>query len=289
MENNFEPVDSWKEITVVNEDTGVDILEDKYTGENIIEETTEEKYLGDIISNDGRNIKNIRSRIAKGKGIVSKIISILDALPLGNSYFEIGLILRDSLLTSSILCNSETWYNITKAEMELLETVVTLLLQRILNAPKSTPKEMYYLELGCIPYRNLIQKKRLMFLFYILKQDPITMIYKCFESQKNHGTSKDWVNTVVQDLKDLNIDKNFEEIKIMKKHDFRRIVLQSIKKKAMQHLEDRKSQHSKVKHLKHEIFGMQKYLRNNNVKISIEEKQMIFKLRAQVTRVKNNF
>ena len=221
MENNFEPVDSWKEITVVNEDTGVDILEDKYTGEEIIEETSEEKYLGDIISNDGRNIKNIRSRIAKGRGIVSKIISILDALPLGNSYFEIGLILRDSLLTSSILCNSETWYNITKAEMELLETVDTLFLQRILNAPKSTPKEMYYLELGCIPYRNLIQKKRLMFLFYILKQDPKSMIYKFFESQKNHGTSKDWVNTVIQDLKDLNIDKNFEDIKIMKKHKFR--------------------------------------------------------------------
>ena len=282
-------VDNWKEITVINEDTGVDILEDKYTGENIIEETTEEKYLGDIISNDGRNIKNIRSRIAKGKGIVSKIISILDALPLGNSYFEIGLILRDSLLTSSILCNSETWYNITKAEMELLETVDTLFLQRILNAPKSTPKEMYYLELGCIPYRNLIQKKRLMFLFYILKQDPKSMIYKFFESQKNHGTSKDWVNTVIQDLKDLNIDKNFEDIKIMKKHEFRRIVSQSIQKKAMQNLEDKKSQHSKVKQLKHEIFGMQKYLRNNNVKISIEEKQMIFKLRAKVTSVKTNF
>ena len=57
----------------------------------------------------------------------------------------------------------------------------------------------------------------------------------------------------------------------------------------MQNLEDRKSQHSKVKQLKHEIFGMQKYLRNNNVKISIEEKQMIFKLRAQVTSVKTNF
>ena len=128
-----------------------------------------------------------------------------------------------------------------------------------------------------------------MFLFYILKQDPKTMLYKFFESQKNHGTSKDWVNTVIQDLEDLNIDKNFEDIKIMKKHDFRRIVSQSIKEKAMQNLEDRKSQHSKVKQLKHETFGMQNYLRNNNVKISIEEKQMIFKLRAKVTSVKTNF
>ena len=197
--------------------------------------------------------------------------------------------LRDSLLTSSILCNSETWYNITKAEMELLETVDTLFLQRILKAPKSTPKEMFYLELGCLPYRNLIQKRRLMFLFYILKQDPKTMIYKFFESQKNHGTSKDWVNTVTQDLKDLKIDKNFDDIKLMKKQDFRRIVSKSIQKNVMQSLEDKKSKHSKVKQLKHEIFGMQKYLRKNNMKISIEEKQMIFKLRSEVTNVKMNF
>ena len=57
----------------------------------------------------------------------------------------------------------------------------------------------------------------------------------------------------------------------------------------MQILVDKKSIHSKVKHLKHEIFGMQKYLRNNSIKISIEEKQMIFKLRSKVTNVKMNF
>ena len=115
------------------------------------------------------------------------------------------------------------------------------------------------------------------------------MIYKFFESQKNHGTSKDWVNTVIQDLKDLKIDKNFEDIKVMKKHEFRRIVSRSIQNKAIQMLEDKKSKHSKVKKLKHEIFGMQKYLKNNNMKISIEEKQMIFMLRSKVTDVKMNF
>ena len=36
---------------------------------------TEEKYLGDLLSSDGRNVKNIKSRIDRGKGIVSKIIS----------------------------------------------------------------------------------------------------------------------------------------------------------------------------------------------------------------------
>ena len=48
--------------------------------EDIMEEKNEEKYLGDIISNDGRNLNNIKARVNKGKGIVSKILSIIDVL-----------------------------------------------------------------------------------------------------------------------------------------------------------------------------------------------------------------
>ena len=43
------------------------------------------------------------------------------------------------------------------------------------------------------------------------------MIYKFFESQKIHQTSKDWVTTITQDIKELNVDKTFEEIKKMKR------------------------------------------------------------------------
>ena len=78
-----------------------------------------------MISNDGRNIKNIKSRVNKGIGIVNRITSILDSIPFGNHYFEIALLLRSSLLTSSMLCNSESWYNITVAKIKLLETVDT--------------------------------------------------------------------------------------------------------------------------------------------------------------------
>ena len=139
-------------------------------------------------------------------------MSILEAFPFGNRHFEIAMMLRDSLLTSSMLCNNETWYNITNSEMDLLETVDTMLLRKILNAPKSTPKEMLYLELGCLPYRSLIKNRRLMFLFNILHQDQNSIIYRFFESQKNHGTSKDWVRSVTQYLNDLNINKTFKEI-----------------------------------------------------------------------------
>ena len=94
------------------------------------------KYLGDVISKDGRNLKNIQARVNKGVGIVKKILTMLDGIPFGKFYFEAAVILRNSLLVSSMLFNSEAWYNITKAEMELLETVDLMLLRGILNQPQ---------------------------------------------------------------------------------------------------------------------------------------------------------
>ena len=88
-----------------------------------MEEKEDERYLGDVISKDGRNIKNIQARVNKGTGIVRKILTFVDGIPFGKYHFEAGVILRNSLLVSSMLFNSEVWYNVTDAELNLLETV----------------------------------------------------------------------------------------------------------------------------------------------------------------------
>ena len=85
-----------------------------------------------------------------------------------------------------------------------------------------------------------------MFLFYILKQDPRSIIFKFFESQNNHANPKDWVNTVKKDLKELDIESDFEQIKLMKKQNFMKLVTIRIEKYAMKVLEQKKANHSKV-------------------------------------------
>ena len=94
-----------------------------------------EKYLGDIISKDGKNTKNIKARVANGHGIVNSIEKILDEEILGDDYFEIAVI----LLISSLLCNSETWFNVTNADIELLEKVDDTLIRKFLKAHSKTP------------------------------------------------------------------------------------------------------------------------------------------------------
>ena len=97
---------------MIKEETSIEDIEDVCNEPVEMEEKIDEKYLGDIISVDGRNIKNIKARVAKGKGINSRIMSILNGIPFGQYYFEVALILRNSLLVSSLLCNSESWYMI---------------------------------------------------------------------------------------------------------------------------------------------------------------------------------
>ena len=112
-------VDSWTEVVGKSSESASLDIEDYCTGEEELEEVSDDKYLGDIISNDGRNLKNFKARVNKGEGIVNRIMTLLDGIPFGKYYFEVAIILRNSLLVSSMLCNSEAWYNVTNAELDL--------------------------------------------------------------------------------------------------------------------------------------------------------------------------
>ena len=108
-------VEKWTEVEVRNDNINKRDIENIFEGEEEIEEKIEEKYLGDVISSDGKNMKNIKARIAKGKGIVMRILKNLENVPLGKHNFEVGLILRETLLiSSSMLYNSEARYNVSK-------------------------------------------------------------------------------------------------------------------------------------------------------------------------------
>ena len=86
---------------------------------------------------------------------------------------------------------------------------------------------MLYLELGCMPFRNFIQKKRISFLHYLLKQDPKSMLYRFLETQLSSRNPKDWVSTVLKDFEELNLYVSLEDIKMMKKSAFNTILKES--------------------------------------------------------------
>ena len=282
-------MDKWKEIEIENEESGIPKIKDAVDGEQDMETKDSEKYLGDIISTDGKNLKNIKARVTKGTGIISKIITMMEGIPFGKFYYQVGIILRNSLLVSSLLCNSEAWYNVTNSELELLESVDLRFLRSLLKAPRATPKEMIYLELGCVPLRELIIKRRILFLHYILNESESSIILKFFNAQLKNRRPKDWVSSVLKDLQNLKIEQTFSEIKGLKKNTLKRVINKAIISKAFERLINLKENHSKVKHLAYSNLKMQNYLKPSRVMITQNEIQTIFKLRSRVTDVKQNF
>ena len=177
----------------------------------------------------------------------------------------------------------------TNSELDLLETIDVEFLRKLLNAPRGTPKEMLFLELGCIPLREIIRERRLGFLHYILNEDEESMVNKFFKSQLKNRTKKDWVNSVLDDLESLGLAYlSWDQIRSMKKGIFMNLVKEKIEVKAFENLQKKNKSHSKVKQLNHNAIKMQKYLQANQTNIKREEAQLIFKLRCKVTEVKVN-
>ena len=217
------------------------------------------------------------------------MLTILDGIHLCKHFFKVGVLLRNTLLVSSVLFNSEAWYNVKSAELNLLETVDLLLLRQILKAPRGTPKEMIYLELGCLPLREIIRERRLMFLHYILNEESNSLIYRFFQSQFKNKTKKDWVTTVLDDLEHLDLKYlTMETIKKMKKTSFKKLIKQKTFQKTFENFEKIKSSHSKVVNVEHCDIIMQKYLQPNTSKMTKEDAQLIFKLRCRMTEAKVN-
>ena len=78
-------IDAWDEIVVENGEKPE--LQDRYLGKETMKSVQEKKYLGNILSHDIKNTKNIKEKADRGVGIVNVIISSLVERPYGKQTF----------------------------------------------------------------------------------------------------------------------------------------------------------------------------------------------------------
>lgn len=128
-----------------------------------------EVYLGDTVSADLSNNRNIEKRCNQSIGTISEIMIILKQISKGYFYFNIGLIMRESILLSKLLLNSEAWTNITKQQVLSLEKSDRAYLIRFVNGHSRINEEILHGELCTTPIRYLLMQKRLMYLWHILQ------------------------------------------------------------------------------------------------------------------------
>ena len=87
----------------------------------------------------------IEDRAAKGYGIVTEILAILDEIPLVSYRMDMGL-----KLMNGILFSCEGWQGLGKDDLRVLEKVDESLHRALLQSQPKIPLEFVYLETkGC--------------------------------------------------------------------------------------------------------------------------------------------
>ena len=109
---------------------------------------------------------------------------------------EVFLRLRESLMMSTLLFNAETWFGVTKKEIEQLENVDLRFLRQKFELHSKIPKEMIFLELGIVPVNFLLMKKRLEYLQYILQQPEESLIHQVLMAMIKNPHKNDWIVSI---------------------------------------------------------------------------------------------
>ena len=227
----------------------------------------------------------MNARISKANGTINQIMFILEDIYFGRYFFQVAIILCNSMFINSILFNSEAWNSISYNDLNELEKADKKLLRRILECPESNPKEMIYLELACLPIGFIIMARRTMFLQYIVKQDSDSWIHRVFQAQMNKPTNQDWCQVAKEIIRELGLNLTLDRIKVMKEEDLKENVKKACEKKALEFLNKKKEGHSNVLHLSHPKWEQQPYLKPNQM-LSIDEAKFIFLLRTRMLDIK---
>ena len=119
----------------------------------------EKKYLGNIVSDNGANLNNIKYVRSKATGTINKIMTALSERPYGRHMFKAAKLMREAMRVGTLLTNSEGWINITKKNIELLEKPDTILLRKLISISGNSSKCFTHLELGSIPVKYVIMQK----------------------------------------------------------------------------------------------------------------------------------
>ena len=280
-------VDTWEVNYEENKQTGKVCLVEKFNGQTKIKQTNEQMYLGFVISSTGNNMANINQLKKKSFGVIRKIFNKLNNLNLENYYFECSMIFMNAILRPSILYACESYYNLKEYELRQIERIEENYLRKVLKTSKGCPIVQIYLEMGHTPARHEIQKTRLLFLQYILQQSDDSKINQFLKLQFEQPTRGDWGSTCIQDLKQLGINESFEEIKLMTKNKFTKILKEKMMKNALIYLTGK--QKNKGKEIQYTSIEMAEYLLPSTSEMTVDKKRNLFSVRNKMADIPANF
>ena len=245
------------------------------------------KYLGNILTNKGIAKATIEDRRAKGWGKVSAIKAILSEVTFGSHKIEVGLMLRKSILISSLLFSAEAWSNVSVKDVKRLEQVDTSLISHLVNGHAKCPTVFHYLETGSLMIRHILTYLRLLYHHHILNKVEDETLKKMYEKQKEQQTRGDWYQLIKKDFEFIETDIDEEEIRATPKSEYKKKIKQLVQKAAFKFYMNEKDKLTKLETLQYTELKIQPYLKEKTT--TNKEKNLLYSLRSRSHEAKINF
>ena len=206
-----------------------------------------------------------------------------DSRIVGNADTMIRLFLMDMVIKPSLLCNTETWINITVKEEKEINKSHYQVIRRILEQKESTPYYGLLAETGQWPYSYVIIYKRLMFFHHLVHSNEKRVARQIIMKQvEEDGAERwKWYSGVKQWLETLKVNK--EDVFEMSKSRWKELTKKKMQSHVAKEIEEKMNESTKLRFIKD--FGEKKYV----AQLSMKEVKKILEIRLNMIELKCNF
>ena len=202
-------------------------------GQMQIEETKTYKYLGDHITNDGKNIENIEARKTKTQATAININSIASTEVLRNIESSVLLELHEKITIPGLVANAESW-TLSKTEIKEIERVEYQALRSMFDLPLHIPIPALLFTFGTLYTNFRIETRRLNYLHRILTRQNTHWTNQTFHILNEQNTG--WAKSIKMTLRSLDLPTDLTIIKNKRPKEWKREVSQKIETKNRERL-----------------------------------------------------
>ena len=193
-------------------------------------------YLGDVFNSRGTNADLILDRVQRGKACIVSAMALCSDVTLGLHAVETLLMLYRSLFVQVVLFNAQAWSNMSKTDINRLQTVQLKFLKRIFHAPPSTSNPLTFLETGILPIQYEIQLRQPSYLHHILTLEDDDPVKQSYQQQLLYPMAPNWANEVMNMRKMYNIIESDSVVANLSKDRWKHIIKDKVNAIAMDNL-----------------------------------------------------
>ena len=190
-------------------------------GPKKIKNTTSYKYLGDMITSDGKYKQTIEKRSNQIQGIIRQINTMASSDIMRAVESKVILELYNKCVIPSLTNNAESW-TLSTSDETMLDKLAIQALKRLFNLPEKTPSPAVIYSFGALYLTQHIDMMKFMYLQKILKRNDDHWTKKMLLHLRSIDLG--WTKCIKQKLKDYKLEEDWMKIKDLPKATWKRRV-----------------------------------------------------------------